>query len=364
MKIDALYLNYIILIFLATITTSCNSQEKSKTTVDEKNTNREASKENATQIGEYVVTTFEDSKGNLWFGTLEKGVARYDGKELRYFTTSDGLPSNRIVCVTEDKLSNLWFGTGAGISKFDGKSFTNFGTENGLCDNMVSNLFIDSNDTFWIGTWNGICTFDGTTFNDFTIPNPSIKTEINKDTEGWITEIMEDSKGNIWFGRDAYGASKFDGKTFLHFLKDDGLYSNNIHGIIEDKDGNIWFGSRVAEKDNADESKRIGKGGVSMYNGNTFSHFPEIDGLNNNDVYEIYRDNDDNIWIGTIKNGLYKYNGKEFVNYAVPKSVMSIVKDSKGSVWIGCAGGLFCLNSSGIVNVKTDGPWRAIGIRP
>ncbi len=348
-------LRYIIIILLITIISSCNSQKKHDTTTKVAN---KATLENATQIGEYVVANFEDSKGNLWFGTLAKGVARYNGKELRYFTTNDGLPSNRIVSIIEDKRNNLWFATGAGISKFDGNSFTNFGMEAGLDDTRVSNLFIDSKETFWIGTWGGVYKFNGSNFTKFTLPTPSIKSVINEGTKSWITEIMEDSKGNIWFGRDAYGACKFDGKTFVNYLKEDGLYSNNIHAIIEDKDGNIWFGSRVAEKDNADESKRIGKGGITMYNGNTFSHFPEIAGLNNNDVYEIYRDNNDNLWIGTIKNGVYRYNGKEFENYAVPMSVVSIVKDSKGSVWIGCAGGLFSINSSGIVNVKTNGPWE------
>jgi hypothetical protein len=32
------------------------------------------------QIAKYVVEIFEDSKGHLWFGTMAKGVARYDGK--------------------------------------------------------------------------------------------------------------------------------------------------------------------------------------------------------------------------------------------------------------------------------------------
>lgn len=359
MKINALYLHSITFIFLATITISCNLQEKSKTPVGDKlNTNGETAMKNATQIGEYVVATFEDSKDNLWFGTLEKGVARYDGMKLRYFTTNDGLPSNRIVSIIEDKSGNLWFGTGAGISRFDGKIFTNFGTEEGLCDNRVSNLFIDSHDTFWIGTWNGVCTFDGTKFMEFPLPVPPIKTQLNEDTKNWITEIMEDSKGDIWFGRDAYGACKFDGKTFLHFLKEDGLYSNNIHGIVEDKDGNIWFGSRVAEKDNPDASKRFGKGGITKYDGNIYSHFPEIEGLNNNDVYEIYRDKDHNLWIGTISNGIYRYDGKEFTNYAVPKSIVSIIKDRKGTIWMGCAGGLFSINSSKILNVTTLGPWE------
>ena len=73
-----------------------------------------------------MVETFQDSKGNIWFGTLEKGVAKFDGHNLKYLTTKDGLPSNRITNVIEDNLGNLWFGTGAGVSKFDGKTFTNY----------------------------------------------------------------------------------------------------------------------------------------------------------------------------------------------------------------------------------------------
>lgn len=43
------------------------------------------------QIGAYVVETFQDSADNLWFGTLEQGVAKYDGSSLRYLTVADGL---------------------------------------------------------------------------------------------------------------------------------------------------------------------------------------------------------------------------------------------------------------------------------
>ena len=32
--------------------------------------------ENSSQIGQYVTSVFEDSQGHLWFGTLEKGIAK------------------------------------------------------------------------------------------------------------------------------------------------------------------------------------------------------------------------------------------------------------------------------------------------
>jgi ligand-binding sensor domain-containing protein len=344
-------ITYSFVILLTAIAASCQSQEKNEITTSDKI-------EAPVQIGEYVVATFEDTKGNLWFGTLEKGVAKYDGKTLQYLTRADGLPSNRIVCIIEDNMGDLWFGTGAGLSKYNGETFTNFSEKDGLCSDMISNLLIDSKGNVWIGTWGGVCQFDGINFKDFPIPYPTIETRINEDTKDWVTSIIEDSKGNIWICRDGYGACKYDGKGLTHFTKKDGLYSNNVQGIAEDKNGNIWFGSRVAEKDNPDSNKRFGDGGVTQYDGVNFIHFTEIEGLNENDVYEIYEDNSGNIWIGTISNGVYKYDGEEFENYNVPKSIMSITRDRKGNIWMGCAGGLYCLNSKGVVNVSTNGPWN------
>lgn len=338
------------------LSVSCNSQEKKmKTEKNEKKTEVQ----NASQIDDYVVETFQDSKGNLWFGTLEKGVAKYDGNKLTYLTTEDGLPSNRVTKIIEDDSSNLWFGTGVGISKFDGKSFSNYSEKDGLCSDMVSNLFIDSKGTFWIGTWGGICKFDGNRFETFPIPYPKVETKINPDTKDWITSIAEDVEGNIWFGRDGYGASKFNGKSFVHFTTKEGLNSNNVQSIVPDNEGNIWIGTRVAEKDNVDTKKRFGQGGLNKFDGQNFTHFPERKGLNENDVYTIYKDHSSVLWFSTISNGVYKLEKKEFVNYSVPTSTMSFLKDNEGNIWLGCAGGLYKIdNNRKTINVTTKGPWK------
>lgn len=364
MKIHISIIKQYLFIILTIITISCTSQEKKKVrSSDHTNNNFEYSINNASQIGQYLVSIFEDSKGNMWFGTLEKGVAKYDGESLQYFTMEDGLIGNAVVSVIEDEDGILWFGTHSGLSKYDGTSFTNYTEEDGLCHYRVSNLLIDSKGIFWIGTWGGVCLFDGKEFTNFPIPNPEIETPFNELTKDWITEIMEDSKGNIWISRDGYGACKYDGNTFEHFTKNEGLPSNNAQSIEEANDGSIWFGTRVAEKDREDEYRRHGKGGLSKYNNGKFKQYPTIAGLSENDVYGIYNDSSGNMWVSTISNGVYKYNGKEFINYPVrigksTKAVMNILKDSKGNIWYGCAGGLFRLTSEGIINVTTDGPWE------
>lgn len=156
MKKVCLFSHICPLLFILNFITSCNGQSNSTVSQPES----AATPKTDSQIGEYVVEIFEDTKGNLWFGTVTEGVARYDGKSLTYFSTKDGLSGNTVASIAEDKAGNLWFGTHSGLSKYDGKTFTNFTVKEGLCDDRVSNILKDKVGNIWVGTWGG---FVGTT---------------------------------------------------------------------------------------------------------------------------------------------------------------------------------------------------------
>lgn len=312
------------------------------------------------QIGEYVVEIFEDNAGNLWFGTMAEGAARFDGKTLTYFTTKDGLCGNTVASIAQDQEGNMWFGTHTGASRYDGKTFTNYASAQGL-EGAGCNIVVDRNGTIWAATNAGAFRFNGTAFIPFNIPVPALEKSSYKWVAGKVWSLKEDSKGNIWFGRDGYGACKFDGTSFTHFTKKDGLCSNNVSAIAEDQHGNIWFGTLTS-----DFPKNNQEGGVSRYDGKTFTKFQELAGLHENDIYTLYNDKAGNIWIGATGLGAYRYDGKTFTLFKETDrsdlttnfGVQSILEARDGTLWFGFSGGLFRFNGKSFVNVTREGLLR------
>lgn len=57
----------------------------------------------------------------------EYGTYRYDGNTWMRFTTKDGLVDNKICAITIDANDNVWFGSyDKGVSRFDGKTWTSY----------------------------------------------------------------------------------------------------------------------------------------------------------------------------------------------------------------------------------------------
>lgn len=128
--------------------------------------------------------------------------------------------------------------------------------------------------------------------------------------------------------------------SFSYISKSQGLPDNNVNCIFKDSEGFVWFGTR---------------NGLCRYDGYEIKVFHNSDNPNSisgNRILDICEDLKGNIWVGTYKDGLNKYDKRKekFVRYGPEDGVGERVNRVKalkdGSVWICSGNGLANYNFS------------------
>jgi signal transduction histidine kinase/ligand-binding sensor domain-containing protein len=161
-----------------------------------------------------------------------------------------------------------------------------------------------------------------------------------------ITSSLLDNSGNLWFGTWGGGISRFDGMSFTNFNTVHGLSNNLVHCLALDADGNIWIGTDG--------------GGISIYDGYVFSHITTLQGLTNDVVYGLTADSRGNMWIATGGGGALKYDGTSFTiydrNIGLPGNfIIKIAEDNKGQIWFATGNhGVSRYDGSSFANFTTE----------
>ena len=178
-----------------------------------------------------VYTIYKDTKGNLWFGTSNFGICRYNGKSLswmyeEHLTLVEGGGSFGIRSIIEDKEGNFWFcNTRYRYDIFpndsisQGYNFINYKKEKGIDfseTNRGSDLIYyqciveDNKRNLWMSTYTGgVWQYDGENMTHYPLKDGS------EDIK--IISIYRDNHGDLWLGTQEEGVYKFNGKTFEKF---------------------------------------------------------------------------------------------------------------------------------------------------
>ncbi len=107
----------------------------------------------------YVFAVEVTQDNNVWAGTWGGGVARFDGKKWRNYTTAEGLSGNIVFSIAEDMQGHLWFGTDQGLTRFDGQRFQRFDQKNGITGTNIYSVAVAPNGEIWLGTRGSVMRF-------------------------------------------------------------------------------------------------------------------------------------------------------------------------------------------------------------
>ncbi|MEP2025239.1 MAG: two-component regulator propeller domain-containing protein [Reichenbachiella sp.] len=298
-----------------------------------------------------VEVIFEDSNEKLWIGT-HWGLNIFDHNTelfqriLKMHDIENSLLDNRIYSILETKNKEIWVGTTNGISVFslEGEHIRNISaaSNNQIPFGRVTNLLLDENEDIWASVdGEGLLRIDQDK-SEITL-YASDPSDLNSLANNYIRSLLVDEQGMLWIGMDGFGFQVWDrsSDTFIQALQNSNFEPDQIekvYEIYEDDNYNLWFGS-------------YGHGVfVLNNNSNNFTHYHRSyngkNSLSNNSVLAVCEGDDGRVWLGTDGGGINVFNPKnESFEIMVEdeneneskagKVVKSLLLDTEGNFWVG-----------------------------
>ena len=255
-----------------------------------------------------------------------------------------GLSNHSIYSIAQDRYGFMWLGTADGLNRYDGRRFKTFRHDSedptSLSHNFVTDLQEDSSGYLWVATLGGVNRYDPATetfrrYGQKSTGGPS---------DSRTCDLHEDAEG-LWLATQG-GINRYDRDQdrFVPLDLSPALSGDSLphtHSITRDSRGDLWVGTLKLGLFRVDgESGEIER----------FQHDPnDSTSLGSNEVWVLLEDSDGRLWVGT-HGGLDRYDpvARRFQHFqhdpADPTTLSSpyveaLTLDSQGDLWIGTDGG-------------------------
>jgi ligand-binding sensor domain-containing protein/serine phosphatase RsbU (regulator of sigma subunit) len=310
-----------------------------------------------------VLCLFQSNTGELWMGTNQGGINKYNGSDFSYITKEHGLSDNVVYTIAQDQQGRMLVGTNNGLNIILGDRIDILNIEKGLPHKGVVSILIAKDQTIWLGTGKGVGRLVGDSIIQFI--------EDSLLSASTILNIREGTDGSLWFCTVQNGLFRWNGESMLNITTEQGLDHNYVfdvmplgkydawifgfkglyhlmhtkiepielpkgipthtrfYGYQRDKAKNIWIGTTA---------------GVLKYRDGEFKQLTMKNGLVDNNIWKIIQDREGNMWFGSKSNGVSKLNSERFKIYKSKEdipypAVNAVFRDSKNRVWLGTRGG-------------------------
>jgi len=323
-----------------------------------------------------------DKQGFVWIGT-KAGISRYDGHELKKYVYSPNnphsIPNNLIHQIAEDEMSNIWILTDKGIARYQRQSddfflptdekgnpiiaystcLTKDGVLFGSKDKVYFYSYRDSSlrllqklnkgnnfNISLLSLWNEHTVLCCSRWQGLALLD--LKTGKHRlppfDCGKEIMNMLIDSQNRIWIAPYNEGIKCFthNGELVKAYTTHNSDLSNNVVLSLAEREGKIWIGTDG--------------GGINILEPETgrlslLEHIPGGDNysLPATSIFCLYNDRNNNMWAGSIRNGLINIREVSMKTYTEVltgsnrglsnNTVLSLYQESNDRIWVGTDGG-------------------------
>ena len=287
----------------------------------------------------YVTQIFQDSRHNIWLGTYDKGLfADYYYKEK--FGGSDSyinrvIDNSSVLAVAVDKQENLWVSTllkGVFVYQTTTQKAEQIvieGLPAGETKNAVNHIFCDRDGMLWLSTTNIVmkCRYDGQRLHilgQWPVPM-AMDFEQTDDGTVWVS-----SSTTYIFGFHPDSSEPEAKQTF-------NVDYTFIPSLLKLNDGMMLISAFYQKI--MSMNPQTGK--------LTQLEIPDMQKCIRRSVFiptDMLQDKNGNVWIGTVSNGLLRYNPKMNTMTRIAglscSDVASIEEGHQGNLWISTMKGL------------------------
>ncbi|MFY0608109.1 MAG: hypothetical protein JXR10_15425 [Cyclobacteriaceae bacterium] len=271
----------------------------------------------------------QTKEGYIWIATYT-GLYRFDGKDFKVFTSQNSaIPSSNVLRIGYDSNNVLWVGTLHGLAKLENGEFVTPEALLSSSNQLVESMTITSDNGIWFGTKsNKLYRFKDNKLEDFTA-------QFN-DQQSTVTCISENN-GVIYFGTDDSKITRYSDATGFEEI----LENRNLNGINQ-----IYF---------SDKGNYLGTGnGLYLLDENQIT---KVEAMQNIAITSITEDAFNSLWLGTM-NGIYRLReGDNSLDYldqskGLPNDIIRVLMvDQENNLWAGTyRNGIFMLSDGSLTS--------------
>ena len=272
---------------------------------------------------------FENAHSNI--KPVDEPILELLSESIPYYTIGQDSVKEPTIEEAFGKVKSSGYNEPVPSSKFDFNDAASYNiqgidVDQGLSSSYVMDMIEDSRGNLWFATWTaGVTMYNGQSFITFD-ENKGMKSN-------YIWSIFEDSKGNIWFGSDGSGASVYDGHSFIEFSDKSPLEYHLVLDFAEDQEGNIWMATN---------------NGAVKYDGEFFYRYGPEQGMSGSMILSVTVSENGDVWLAVEGGGVNKFDGEGFAHYTINEGLISnnvttIYEDADENMWIGTSDAGICM---------------------